>query len=336
MTRAWSPLARIGAGLRAYSRLREGRGLYFELKLGDAEPVLRDAFSLAKQAGSSRLIAEAARDYYYLLRRTKRYVEGVVVLEERLAAQVRAEGRDSEAVLDTRNELIWLCGKLERFDQAERVTRQRLESAQRRSADKQREHGFALVTLGWALLNQARVDEAEAVYREALAVLERAAGEEDGVTGWSLLGLAAIAVRRRDISEAEAQLKRAFANWDRVGRADMAARSREKLMDLYLEHGDFPKAVELADAEMQQVNRLGLNNRRRLRNLERHVAALEGAGRLGEAARLTTRATYLRQAVERDRAELAMVRQRENAQRDEEPGPMFEGEEEWPLATPVF
>lgn len=333
----WSPLARLGASRKAHRLLGEGRKHYDELDLGAAEPLLRDALKAAEQSGSSPLVADAAKDYYYLLRRTRRHEEAVPVLEAQLAATVRASGRDSDRVRLVRNELTWLYGTLERFDAAEEVTRQRLASARHSHGDDSRETGFALVTLGWALLNQDRVDDAGAVYREALALLEKVAGQEHGVTGWALLGLAAIAVKRPDIATAESELHRAFDNWDRVGRLDMALWTREKLMDLYLENGRAEQAAALADDDLRKVNRLGWgSDRLRARNLDRYAAALHGVGRDDEARRLETRARYLRAAIEDDRAAVAAARQRDQARRDESPGVLFEGDEEWPLATPVF
>jgi tetratricopeptide (TPR) repeat protein len=333
----WSPLARLGAGRKAHRLLGEGRKRYAQLELADAEPLLRDALKAARESGSPTLVADAAKDYYYLLRRTKRYVDALPVLEAWLAATIRASGRDSDRARLVRNELTWLDGKLERFDAAEEVTRERLASARRRHGDRHNETGFALVTLGWALLNQGRVEEADAVYHEALGLLEKVAGQEHGATGWALLGLAAIAVARSDVGAAEAELQRAFDNWDRVGRLDMALRTREQLLDLFLANGQGEKAAALADDDLRRVNRQGWgSDSRRARNLDRNATALRAVGRVDEAKRLETRAQYLRAAIEDDRAAVAAARQRDQARRDEPPGTLFEGEEDWPLATPVF
>src|SRR5215469_11701146 len=196
---AWPLLTRWSANRTASRLLREGRVHYYTHELGLAEPLLRDAFRAAQTGGSPPLLAAAAEQHYYVLRRMKRYVESVPVIEAWLTAQTRVLGRDSDEVRSVRNELTWMYGKLERFGDAERVTRERLASARRRHGDSRRETGFALVTLGWALLNQGRVEEAEDVYREALALLENLEGAEHGVNGWALLGLAAIAVQRGDI-----------------------------------------------------------------------------------------------------------------------------------------
>jgi hypothetical protein len=157
------------------------------------------------------------------------------------------------------------------------------------------------------------------------------------VNGWALLGLAAIAVQRGDVGTAESELLRAYDNWDRVGRADMAGRTRGKLMDLYLEHAELAKAAEIADAEMRRLHRRGWgDDRQRARTLERNARALRGVGREDEARRLEARAEYLRGAIEKERAETMESRQRFMANRDEPPGAIFDGEDEWPLATPVF
>jgi tetratricopeptide (TPR) repeat protein len=334
---AWPLLTRWKANRTAGRLLREGRDHYYTLELGLAEPLLRDAYEAARSGASPALLAATAEQHYYMLRRMKRYVEAVPVIEAWLTAQIRYVGVDTDEVRNVRNELTWIYGKLDRFGDAERVSRERLASARRRNRDGDRETGFALVTVGWALLNQGRADEAETVYREALALLEELDGVEHGVNGWALLGLAAIAVRSGDIDAAETELLRAVGNWDKVGRSDMAGRTRERLMDLYLDHAEFAKAAAIADSEMRQLHRRGWgSDRRRARNLEQYARALRGAGREDEARRLETRAGYLRAAIEKERTDTAESRQRLNDNREEPPGAIFEGEEDWPLATPVF
>jgi len=123
-------------------------------------------------------------------------------------------------------------------------------------------------------------------------------------------------------------------------RSISAARSRQSERNAgrqVLENGRAEQAAALADDDLRKVNRLGWgSDRRRARNLDRYAAALHGVGRDDEARRLETRAQYLRAAIEDDRAAVAAARQRDQARRDEPPGVLFEGEEEWPLATPVF
>jgi hypothetical protein len=164
---AWSPLRRWNANRTAGRLLREGRVHYYTHELGLAEPLVRDAFRAAETGASPATLAGAAELHYYVLRRMRRFVEAVPVIEAWLAAQVRLTGEDGDEVRSVRNELTWIYGRMERFADAERVSRERLASARRRHGDTERETGFALVTLGWALLNQAQVEEAESVYREA-------------------------------------------------------------------------------------------------------------------------------------------------------------------------
>jgi tetratricopeptide (TPR) repeat protein len=332
-----APWSTFQANRRAHRLIQEGRKHYYDLELASAETVLRDACAAARESDSATLICNSAEAYYYVLRRTKRFVEAVPVLQEHLDAQIRLLGRDHDEVRITRGELTWLLGKLDRFAEAEEVTLQRLASAQRVHSKQAKDTGFALVTLGWTLLNQGRLDEAAAAYDEAMTELTPAAFRRS-TPGWALLGLAAIAVQRGDIDAAATHLQRAFDGWQSVGRTDMAARTRGKLMDVYLQQGMFDRAAEVASLVMNRVQYKGWGSERaRLRDLERCAAALAGVGRVDEAKRLSTRAGYLRRAVEEEEAQKSAARERELAGRKEPRGPAFTGDEdEWALASPVF
>src|SRR5207248_10680850 len=125
-------------------------------------------------------------------------------------------------------------GALGRDPEAEAACRERLEAARHRFGRASREAGLALLTLGWCLRQQRRWEDARTACEGGLEVLQAALGPDDPATGWALAGLAAINTRLGELAEAETQLRRAHANWDRVGRFEMAAATLEQLMDLYV------------------------------------------------------------------------------------------------------
>jgi len=335
MTAMWAP-ARVLAGRRSASLFRAGLARYLELDLTGSEALFRDALGAAREAGSEPLVAKAGEHLYAVLRRRRRFDEAVPVLEAVVAAHRRRGGPGSDDTSAWRNELIRLLGALGRDPEAEAACRERVEAARHRFGTASRQAGLALVTLGWCLRQQRRWDEARAVYEEALGVLQAALALEDPATGWALAGLAVIDTRLGELEQAEARLRRAHANWDRVGRFEMAAATLEQLMDLYVVAERDAEALALVESRAARAQRLSRqmaeDRERQLRNEERHAFLLQVAGRPGEAARYETRAAILRQELE------VNPRSTDGASWGEDPaGPVFDTEPvlDWLAAGPV-
>ncbi len=335
MTAVWAP-ARVLAGRRSATLFRRGLAKYLELDLAGSEVLFRDALAAAQEAGSDPLLAKAGEHLYAVLRRRRRFDEAVPVLGAVVAAHRRRGGAESDATSAWRNELIRLLGALGRDPEAEAACRERLEAVRHRFGKASRETGLALVTLGWCLRQQRRWDDARAAYESGLAVLQAALAPDDPDTGWALAGLAVIDTRLGELAEAESRLRRAHANWDRVGRFEMAAATLEQLMDLYVvaeRDADALALVESRAARAQRLSRLMAEDReRQLRNVERHAFLLQMAGRPAEASRFETRAAVLRRELE------ANPRSADGASWGEDPaGPVFDTEPvlDWLAAGPV-
>jgi tetratricopeptide (TPR) repeat protein len=244
-------------------------------------------------------------------------------------------GLDGDRTFDWRQELIWLCGRLEDYVKVEPICREQLEATIRRFKPGPF-RAFALVTLAWSIRMQGRLDEAAELYREALAMLEETEQREDPRTGWPLLGLAAIAEQQGDIETAEECLRRAWGNWNRVGRVGMANRTRDKLIDLYIDNGRVNDGLTLAHATLETLQRFSRDafedRERRLHDTERLARLYTAANRPEDARRMETRARYLREDIERERMEKAQTVQRFGDQtgadqplnrKDEFAGPVF-------------
>ena len=324
------------AGRRSAALFRQGLARYLELDLTGSAELFREALAAAQEAGSDALVTKVGEHLYAVLRRRQHFDEAVPVLETVVAAHGRRSGPDSDATLAWGNELIKLLGALGRDPEAENCCRDRLQAVRARFGPGSRQAGRALVTLGWCLRQQRRWDEARVAYEEALDILRGALGADHPDTGWALAGLAVIHTRLGQIEEAEAALRRAHANWDRVGRFELATATLEQLIDLYVVAERDADALALAEqraVRTQRLSRLMAEDReRQLRNLERHVFLLQMAGRTAEAGRYETRAGLLRQALEKD------PRSTDGASWGEDPaGPVFDTQPvlDWLAAGPV-
>jgi tetratricopeptide (TPR) repeat protein len=306
-----APLGRLRMGRQAYQKYREGVRLFDSDDLGGAEPLLRESFDLALKSGDRAQIARSAEFFYYVLWCKRRYDEAAPVLELKVDCHRRLEGLDGDGTIEWRDELIWVYGRLQRYEAAETLARESVESIGRRFGTGAY-LGFALSTMAWAQRKQGRLEEAEALYRQALELIEKKRGQEDDDTGWPLVGLALIEEGRGRLDLALEHARRAWANWERVGRVNMAQLARDKVIDLYIETGAFDEALKVAQDTVLRHHRVNDDEFEdpavRLREAERVARIFAGLGRPEEARRMEVRARYIRQSIERDEAErLALI-----------------------------
>jgi tetratricopeptide (TPR) repeat protein len=298
------PFAKLQAGRRAAQLYREGVKLYDQHDLLGSEQLLRESFEVARAAGDLGQTARSADPLSEVLWRKRRWADCAAVVEIKLDCHRRLEGLDGDLTFEWRDELIWLLGKIDRFTDAEALAWERMQAIRRRFPEPGAFHAFGLVTLAWTLRRQGRVDEAEPLCREALEIVEKSAGAHDPRCGWAHLGLAAIAEARGDFDSAADHVSRAWNNWNRVGRLDMSRRTRDKLMDLYLDGGRPEEARKIAEQTVLRGQRMTYgafdDPEVHLKEAERLGRIFAATGRPEEARRLEMRAAYLRQTMERD------------------------------------
>lgn len=312
--------ARLGARWQAQRQLREGLRLVAAQDQAAAEPLLTDAFELARESGSDHLVRTAGEELYQVLARRRRHDESVPVAQELVSCTVRQAGAASEPAAAWRNELIRLLGQLGRYGEAEALCRERLVLNCERRPPEPQAVGLALVTLAWCVRGLGRWDEAERLCRDGLSALE--GGAPRGSDGWALAGLAAVLLRQLELDQAEAALQRAVGSWASVGRAELAQVAEEQLLDVYVVGERYQDALALSVTALGRARRgaaVVADRERQLRNLERHAFLLQMHGRQAEAARYELRAGYLRQAIE------AEPRRGDGCSPDPT-GPVFEGE----------
>ena len=233
------------------------------------------------------------------------------MIRARLAAQVRVQGRDAADTVNCRNELIRVLRRLARFDEAEALARENLETARRVREPAPEREGVALATVAWAVRRQGRLEEAERLYRDALDLLQRSAPDQ---AGWALLGLAACEEAKGAVDEAERLLREARDRWDRRGNSEQVSVCLSLLLDLYIRSGRREEALALAEAQLGRAQRLGRQSARderlRLRVIERYARVFEEAGRPEQGRRFRVRADYLRKAIAEREAERAATLER--------------------------
>ena len=207
---------------KARSLLRAGLDRCLAFDLVGAEELFAQAVRTSRQAGSTATIVDADEHLYLVLRRRRRHVEAVPVLEELATGHSRLGGPGGDAASAWRNELIATLGTLDRFAEAEPLCRAAVELAAARHGTASRQAAYARVTQAWCLRHLNRWSEAAGVSRQALADLEAGSGAEAPVTGWALVGLASALLHLGEPEAAEECLLRAHGNWDRVGESALA------------------------------------------------------------------------------------------------------------------
>jgi len=287
---------------KARSLLRAGLDRYLAFDLVGAEELFTQAVRTSRQAGSTATIVDADEHLYLVLRRRRRHVEAVPVLEELATGHSRLGGPGGDAASAWRNELIATLGTLDRFAEAEPLCRAAVELAAARHGTASRQAAYARVTQAWCLRHLNRWSEAAAVSRQALADLEAGSGAEAPVTGWALVGLASALLHLGEPEAAEECLLRAHGNWDRVGESALADATLSRLIDLYLAGERFAEALATSDRRRRLARgRSGAQlpgRAQQLWDLDRHAFLLRAVGREEEANRFETRAAFLRQAIE--------------------------------------
>lgn len=156
------------------------------------------------------------------------------------------------------------------YDQAERLTRLRLELAHPDSPDAAR----AWNNLGLIQHFRGDGDGAEAMMRRALDIDTRA-GHEEGIAR-DLGNLALIPEARGDLAQAERLNREALAIAERIGAASIVASKLCNLGEIAMACGRLAEARDLLTRAEAAFGALGIEKHRAL--CARHLDGLRGAG----------------------------------------------------------
>ena len=182
----------------------------------DAEPLLRDAIPIFREAGDTKWLAIALNDYGALEETIGNYPAAEKLLRDGLEVSAKLTGADRAP----RAIMLSLLGaaRAQQGDLAEAVALLENSIAEHRALPgaPRSEYAYALQSLGSLRFVQGDYDRAEALLREALDLFSNTVGENHPSSANVLTTLADVHFHRGDYENARSEIEKAIAIEERV------------------------------------------------------------------------------------------------------------------------
>jgi tetratricopeptide (TPR) repeat protein len=197
---------------RADALHRRARRLHDGLKFREAEPLYRQALTLAESdAPDSPLVATLLNNLAQLLQDTKRLAEAEPLMRSALAIDEACFGADHPKVANHLNNLARLLKDTNRLAEAEPLMRRALAIDEASFGDDHPKVAIRLNNLAQLLQATNRLDEAEPPMRRALKIDQASFGDDHPKVGIRLNNLAQLLKATSRLDEAEPMMRRALA-----------------------------------------------------------------------------------------------------------------------------
>ncbi len=228
-----------------------------------AEPVLREALSLAEQSSADALpMVEARLDLAQTLFRTGNTDEAAQYLEQALSVMRTDPVRWRYGLIDSASLQAQLLRSQGKIDQAIEVLTQTLEQQLDVAGEKSTVTAILATNLATNYFYAGRLDEASAAFEQAWSYWTQS-GQTESPDALNLLnnwGLAAL--RRGDLATAQARLQQAHELRTRLfGPSAALAALKKNLAEVYWQLGDYEAALPMMrDAESMTRDFVGVGS----------------------------------------------------------------------------